>query len=147
MEGEQVNWQFKMAFDWNDRLVTNKTLQGYRNNDRCDIYDILQIRLQDSVRLHFISNVCGTYSSMALFHMMVYPERVKDSTFTMWMFPRSEPMYSHLLWKGRWQNVILQKRNVERVNLLLFVIHKRTEPLPNSKTLYPERPHISPLKM
>lgn len=54
-------------------------------------------------------HVCITHSLMALFHMMVYPERVKDSTFTMWMFPRSVPMYNHLLWKGRWQNVILKK--------------------------------------
>lgn len=46
-------------------------------------------------------HVCITHSLMALFHMMVYPERVKDSTFTMWMFPRSVPMYNHLLWKGR----------------------------------------------
>ena len=28
---------------------------------------------------------------------------------TMWMFPRSVPMYNHLLWKGRWQKVILKK--------------------------------------
>lgn len=26
----------------------------------------------------------------------------------MWMLPRSVPMYSHLLWKGRWQKVILR---------------------------------------
>ena len=32
---------------------------------------------------------------------------------TMWIFPRSVPMYNHLLWKGRWQKVILQRKGEE----------------------------------
>lgn len=52
----------------------------------------------------------NTHSSMALFHMMTYPDKIKDSMLTMCVFPRSVPTYSHLLWKGRWQNVILDKQ-------------------------------------
>lgn len=32
----------------------------------------------------------------------------------MWMFPLSVPTYSHLLWKGRWQNVILKKNTTRK---------------------------------
>lgn len=38
-----------------------------------------------------------THSSMALFHMMTYPDKTKDSMLTMCVFPRSVPTYSHLL--------------------------------------------------
>lgn len=55
-----------------------------------------------------------THSSMALFHMMTYPDKMKDSMLTMCVFPRSVPTYSHLLWKGRWQNVILQSEERRR---------------------------------
>lgn len=55
-----------------------------------------------------------THSSMALFHMMTYPDKMKDSMLTMCVFPRSVPTYSHLLWKGRWQNVILQSKETRR---------------------------------
>ncbi|KAG7267483.1 hypothetical protein CRUP_023137 [Coryphaenoides rupestris] len=37
---------------------------------------------------------------MALFHMMTYPDRTKDSMLTMCVLPRSVPTYNHLLWKG-----------------------------------------------
>lgn len=32
-----------------------------------------------------------TYSSIALFHMITYPERMKDSIFTICVFPLSVP--------------------------------------------------------
>lgn len=32
----------------------------------------------------------------------------------MWMFPRSVPMYNHLLWKGRWQKVILWRQKEKK---------------------------------
>lgn len=51
-----------------------------------------------------------TYSSMALFQLITYPEMANDSRLTTWTFPRSVPMYSHLLWNGKWQNVILQQQ-------------------------------------
>lgn len=64
----------------------------------------------------------ATYSSMALFHMMTYPDKMKDSMLTMCVFPRSVPTYSHLLWKGRWQNVILEnkKQKEERDWVLVY---------------------------
>lgn len=61
--------------------------------------------------------VSTTYSSMALFHMITYPDKMKDSMLTMCVFPRSVPTYSHLLWKGRWQNVILENKR-KRKSLL-----------------------------
>ena len=48
----------------------------------------------------------STHSSMALFQLMTYPERMKDSILTTCTFPCTVPIYSHLLWNGRWQYVI-----------------------------------------
>lgn len=63
------------------------------------------------------SKQTATYSSMALFHMMTYPDKMKDSMLTMCVFPRSVPTYSHLLWKGRWQKVILQNKRKRKSQL------------------------------
>ena len=54
---------------------------------------------------------CDTYNSMALFQLIIYPERVNSSILMMWTFPFFEPMYSHLLWNGRWQHVILKQKD------------------------------------
>lgn len=67
-----------------------------------------------AVHSHPAFGACKTYSSMALFHIMTYPDNTKDSMLTMCVFPRSVPTYSHLLMKGRWQNVILEKRKQKR---------------------------------
>lgn len=78
---------------------------------------------------HDLASVSDTHSSMALFHMMTYPDKMKDSMLTMCVFPRSVPTYSHLLWKGRWQKVILQReggKQAERPNNTLCVSGSNT---------------------
>lgn len=52
-----------------------------------------------------------TYTSIALFQLITYPDRTNVSMCSMWIFPRSVPTYNHLLWSGRWMQVILLKTN------------------------------------
>lgn len=70
--------------------------------------------------LHFlITQICVvfskqfvyTYTSIALFQLITYPDKTNVSMCSMWIFPRSVPTYNHLLWSGRWMQVILLKTN------------------------------------
>lgn len=67
--------------------------------------------------LHFlITQIClannlYTYTSIALFQLITYPDKTNVSICSMWIFPRSVPTYNHLLWSGRWMQVILLKTN------------------------------------
>lgn len=89
--------------------ISQTNLPSFRHSDYFHHHHLSRSKHPHS--LHCLCHwPCSTYSSMALFHMMTYPDKTKDSMLTMCVFPRSVPTYSHLLWKGRWQNVILGKR-------------------------------------
>lgn len=78
-------------------------LSVYRYTDRCAATSrslIIQMALV---------MILYTYTSIALFQLITYPDRTNVSMCSMWIFPRSVPTYSHLLWSGRWMQVILLK--------------------------------------
>ena len=58
-------------------------------------------RVRDKTKLYTTDDAPATHSSMALFHMMAYPDSVNVSMFMTCTLPWSVPMYIHLAWNGR----------------------------------------------
>lgn len=65
------------------------------------------VRLSIIFSLNYLDKHLRTYTSIALFQLITYPERTNVSIWSIWIFPRSVPTYNHLLCSGKWMHVIL----------------------------------------